>query len=172
MSETVVCFFRTNERPHGAFSQWARAPFELRGTTYVSAEQCMMKAKAELFGDSVAEAAIMATQDPQEIKRLGRHVRGFIDTQWRARAVAVVVEANLAKFQQNAAMGDVLCATHPHILAEASPHDRIWGIGLSSQDPRARQREQWRGLNLLGEALMRVRETLREERERIPPTCM
>lgn len=167
--DTVICFFRTNERPHGTFSQWTRAPFELHGTTYVSAEQRMMRAKAELFGDSVTEAAIMATQDPHKIKRLGRQVRGFIDTQWRARAVDIVVEANLAKFRQNTTMGNVLCATHPHILAEASPHDRIWGIGLSAQDPRARQPVQWRGLNLLGEALMRVRETLREEREQVPP---
>ena len=168
-SDHVILFFRANERPHGVFSQWAPSPFELHGTHYVSAEQRMMKAKADLFGDSVSGAAIMAAQDPREIKRLGRQVRGFIDTQWCARAMTVVVEANLAKFRQNAAMGDALCATHPHILAEASPHDRIWGIGLSAQNPRARCREQWRGTNLLGEALMKVRETLCEERARTPP---
>jgi ribA/ribD-fused uncharacterized protein len=65
-----------------------------------------------------------------------------------------------AKFSQNPRLSEFLLATGNAILVEASPMEWIWGIGLTEEDPRARQPAHWKGLNLLGFALMAARTQL------------
>jgi len=142
-------------------SQWWPARFTLDGATYATAEHYMMAEKARLFGDAEARAAILAAATPAEAKALGRRVRGFEEAAWAARRFAIAVAGNAAKFGQNRELGGWLAATGEAVLVEASPVDRIWGIGLAADDARARDPAAWRGLNLLGFALMRVRGGLR-----------
>lgn len=146
----------------GAFclSQWYPAPFVVRGERYAAAEHFMMAEKARLFGDEETRAEILSTDDPGKAKALGRKVRDFDEARWREFRYAIVVEASLAKFGQNAALGDWLRKTGTKILVEASPRDAIWGIGLGASDPRATDPRAWPGLNLLGFALMEAREGL------------
>ena len=92
---------------------------------------------------------------------MGREVRGFDDARWCEARFEIVVQGNLAKFSQHPALGDYLLSTRDQVLVEASPVDRIWGIGLAADDTKASRPEQWRGLNLLGYALMEVRDRLR-----------
>ena len=66
-------------------------------------------------------------------------------------------EGNRAKFAQHPNLRRFLLDTGNRILVEASPVDKIWGIGLAQDDPRAQNPLQWQGLNLLGFALMKVR---------------
>ena len=143
------------------FSQWYEAPFTVDGATYPTAEHWMMVEKARLFGDGDALARILAAGNPGAAKQYGREVRGFEDGPWYAARWDIVVRGNLAKFGQNAQLGAFLATTGDRVLVEASPVDRIWGIGLAEDDARAQDPERWRGLNLLGFALMEVRGRLR-----------
>ena len=121
----------------------------------------MMASKARLFGDDAALSAILATNDPREQKRLGRHVRLFDPELWRSECEHIVLHGNLAKFSQNEEMHLALIQTGDRRLAEACPHDALWGIGLSAHDPRASSPDSWCGQNLLGQALENAREILR-----------
>lgn len=141
-------------------SQWFPASFEVDGVTYRTAEHAMMAEKARLFGDADALAEILASTSPAEAKAYGRKVRGYDDVAWgRARAEAVV-RGNVAKFGQNAELGRFLEGTGSRVLVEASPRDRIWGIGMGASNPDAPIPSRWRGRNLLGFALMEARARL------------
>ncbi len=142
------------------FSQWFDAGFEIDGIHYPTAEHYMMAGKALLFDDQQTHGRILKATTPADVKQLGREVRGFDDTQWQAARFDIVVRGNLAKFSQHQALGEYLLSTRDQVLVEASPVDRIWGIGLAADDAKASRPEQWRGLNLLGYALMEVRDRL------------
>jgi ribA/ribD-fused uncharacterized protein len=131
------------------FSQW-----------YATAEHWMMAEKARLFGDAEVLAQILKTGDPREAKALGRKVSDFNDSVWNKNARSLVTEGNVAKFSQNEDLRNFLISTGDSVLVEASPYDRIWGIGLKSDDERAQHPKSWQGQNLLGFALMDVREQL------------
>ena len=145
------------------FSQWYPAPFEIDGIVYPTAEHFMMAEKARLFDDPRALAQVLAAATPNEAKSLGRRVAGYDDARWTARRFDAVVEGNLAKFAQSNKLRAFLLATAPAVLVEASPVDAIWGIGMAADDPRAADPLRWEGLNLLGFALMAVRDRLAVE---------
>lgn len=144
----------------GPFSQWHRTSFAVDGFQYVTAEQFMMAMKARHFGDKDAERKIMATADPKVQKVIGRTVRNFDPKIWSEVSRDYVFKGNFAKFSLPS-LRRILLATGAKELVEASPHDTIWGIGLSSKDPRAQDKKQWKGTNWLGETLMKVREALK-----------
>lgn len=142
-------------------SQWYPAPFEVDGVRFETAEHFMMWGKAQLFGDQGAAARILAAGHPKRAKDLGRTITGFDEAKWVAARMAIVTAGNVEKFRQNPDLLAFLLGTGERVLVEASPMDRVWGIGLAADDERAQDPAQWRGLNLLGEALMAARETLR-----------
>ncbi len=142
------------------FSQWWPAPFAVEGKRYATAEHWMMVSKARLFGDQEAAARIGEANSPNKAKELGRQVKGFDGVAWDAEKYAVVLAGSMAKFGQNAALGKFLLETTDKIIVEASPVDRIWGIGLSADDKAAANPLRWRGQNLLGFALMETRDRL------------
>jgi len=144
------------------FSQWYEAPFIVDRVHYPTAEHYMMAGKARLFSDASAEEAVLAASDPGKAKALGRTVRNYDDNAWCAHRFQIVVDGNYAKFSQNAALHDYLLKTGNKVLVEASPVDAIWGIGLSRDDDAALQPSTWQGLNLLGFALMEVRNRLKK----------
>lgn len=141
-------------------SQWQHAPFVHGGLGFTHAEQFMMHAKAVLFGDRSAAERILAAPTPAEHQQIGRTIQGFDESVWVQFREGIVFTGNLARFRQNADQRELLFATRGTTLVEASPFDRIWGIGLAAGDPRALDRSQWLGLNLLGEILTQVREAL------------
>lgn len=121
----------------------------------------MMAEKARIFDDPKACEEIMASYNPMDMKKLGRRVRNFNSYVWDLNCVDVVRMANLAKFSQNLKLKAFLLSTDDKILVEASPYDKIWGIGLSADDPDAIIPSRWPGENRLGFVLMEVREALR-----------
>lgn len=141
-------------------SQWYQCNFSVNGVKYRCAEQYMMAEKARTFGDTDTLKQIMQAKYPREQKALGRKVHGFNESKWSSVCREVVYQGNLAKFSQNFDLKKLLLETGERIIAEASPYDKIWGIGLSEDDPRA-LRLPWPGQNLLGQVLMRVRNAVR-----------
>lgn len=139
------------------FSQWWPSPFEIDGVSYASAEHYMMAEKARLFEDEASCQAILRAATPSEAKKLGAQVGGFVEATWLKHRFEIVVRGNQARFTQNPELGEFLRNTGDRVLVEASPLDRIWGIGLAEDDPRCQHPDQWQGLNLLGFALMEVR---------------
>jgi len=143
------------------FSQWYEAAFELDKIKYSTAEHYMMAEKARLFNDSEILSKILAASHPGEAKKLGRAIANFKKEIWFKHRLPIVVRGNLGKFGQNEALKEFLMNTGERILVEASPRDRIWGIGMERNNTHAADPQQWRGQNLLGFALMEVRNILR-----------
>jgi ribA/ribD-fused uncharacterized protein len=155
--DTMYTFFFTEASP---FSQWYPCTFAAGGNAFRCAEQYMMHGKALLFGDHAVAAELLAASHPREHKALGRKVKGFDDVVWRREREAIVHAGNHAKFTQNPELLELLLATQGTTLVEASPYDKIWGIGLAASDPRAQDAAQWKGQNLLGKILTALRDEL------------
>ena len=143
----------------GPFSQWFMAEMEENGLVFNCCEQYMMYRKALLFGDSLTAAKILGSCDPAEQKRLGRTVRNFDNRIWDQHKKEIVFRGNMLKFSQNEELKQYLLSTGNRTLVEANKHDRIWGIGMYSDDRQLLRTELW-GKNLLGKILMEVREEL------------
>ncbi len=147
----------------GPFSQWYPSLFEIDGVGYNCAEQWMMACKARMFKDKFAEKFIMAADQPWDQKAMGRRVKDFDQEIWEKDARDLVKQGSRAKYDQNPALKRDLMSTGDKLLVEASPTDVIWGIGLAEDDPKARDRDCWRGTNWLGEVLTELREEYKLE---------
>ncbi|MBO7596082.1 MAG: NADAR family protein [Bacteroidales bacterium] len=162
--EDFVFFW--HETPHEpvqktCLSQWYACNFCVSGIKYFTTEQYMMASKALMFNDLDIYQKIFQAKTPQEFKKLGKLVKNYDDTVWNLHKDRIVIEGNYAKFSQNPALKNFLLSTGNKILAEASPYDKIWGIGLEESDDRVLDPAQWQGENHLGFALMKVRDMLR-----------
>ncbi|MBO5524148.1 MAG: NADAR family protein [Roseburia sp.] len=156
-----MIFFHNPEEENGYLSNWFMSQFEVDGVKFSSMEQYMMYKKAQLFQDDERMSGIMATCDVAEIKSLGRKVQGFDDDIWNENKYRIVKEGIKQKFVQNEELLEKLLSTGDEILAECAVRDTIWGIGLSMGDNRRTDKKQWKGKNLLGKALMEVRDELK-----------
>ena len=157
-------FFRSN----AYFSNWYPADFVVDGIKYWCTEQYMMAKKAELFGDITIQNQIMNCHSQRDIKALGRKIRGFNDSVWFKHRERIVFEGNYAKFTQNSMLLSYIKGQKGKILVEASPYDKIWGIGIEClSDGSNRQYIEnpfnWKGTNLLGFVLMDVRDRIISE---------
>ncbi|MBG0852161.1 NADAR family protein [Streptomyces spinoverrucosus] len=159
-------FWGHRPRPDGrigasCLSQWWPSPFTVDGVEYATAEHWMMAGKARLFDDAEAERRALAAEHPAQAKKAGRLVRGFDQAVWERERFGIVAEGSFHKFAAHADLREFLLDTEERVLVEASPVDPVWGIGLAADDEAAGDPERWRGLNLLGFALMGARERLR-----------
>ncbi|EIP0772456.1 NADAR family protein [Listeria monocytogenes] len=142
------------------FSQWWICSFKVDGVEYNCAEQFMMAEKAKLFNDMEMREKILAAKHPKQAKDFGRLIRGFQEDIWLKNRFNIVMRANQAKFSQNEELKKFLMQTKKWILVEASPVDKIWGIGMAADNKNVENPLYWKGLNLLGFALMAVRDEL------------
>lgn len=145
----------------GCFSQWWPSPVTVDGETWPSAEHWMMASKARLFGDDAGLAAVRAARSPGAAKAAGAAVRGFDEATWERERYGIVLTGTLAKFGRHPDLAGVLLRTGDQVIVEASPVDRVWGVGLAADHPDVARPSRWRGLNLLGFALMDARDALR-----------
>ncbi len=175
------------------FSQWHPSPFKYKDKQFISAEQFMMYSKAKLFGDDVVADKIMHLNNAllskdlisgnieaggiindkenfkvwskiqKKFKDLGKEVKGFDEEIWKQKRVPIVTVGSREKFEQNPKLKEKLLATGNKTLVEASVFDKIWGIGLEKHRPEAQDRNQWKGLNLLGEILTNVKKKMQQE---------
>lgn len=145
-------------------SQWYYAPFTYAGVTFDTCEHWMMYQKALLFEDTYSANRVLQAKTPKEAKRIGRQVKSFNPRVWDSHKKEIVYKGNLYKFGTNPQLKAFITSFDDNVtFVEASPYDRIWGIGLTEFDPRAKSRDTWHGQNLLGEALTKVAKDLREE---------
>lgn len=155
MNESKFVFFYG-----GIFSQWYKVKFSDDIHEFNCAEQYMMFKKAELFHDEKMAKRILKAKEPRLQKSLGREIRHFDKTLWRKKCENIVYNGNKLKFTQNKFLYDKLLETKGKILVEASPSDKIWGIGRSLYDPLRLDQKTWNGENLLGFTLTKLRKDL------------
>ena len=158
----MICFHNPEEE-NGYLSNWFLSEFTVGDITFSSMEQYMMYEKAALFKDQTTAEKILQTDDVAEIKALGRTVQNFDDKVWTKEREGIVYRGVSEKFRQNPELAENLDRTGEDIIAECAVKDRIWGIGLSMKDENRFFIDKWRGQNLLGNILMRVREDIRHQ---------
>lgn len=146
-------------------SQWWPSNFQIEEITFKTAEHFMMAEKAKLFGDMESYDKILACDKPGDAKKLGRQVKKFNNSQWTHYRYDAVLKGSMNKFTQQKDLKEFLLNTGDLILVEASPIDKIWGIGLREDDLNARNPHKWLGLNLLGFALMETRDFLMNSKD-------
>ena len=156
----IICFHNPSE-DYGFLSNWYLSDFQIDGITFTSMEQYMMYKKAVCFKDENIANQILAEKNVVKIKELGRLVSGYDEHIWNGVRQIIIYEGLLAKFSQNEFLKGRLLDTKNSILAECAVKDRIWGIGLSLTDPKRLIPSEWKGQNLLGYALMMVRDRLK-----------
>lgn len=166
--DDFIYFWKHDDDPgkvsKACFSQWYPSYFVVDGVAYNCAEQYMMAEKALFFGDIEIWKKIISSTDPDKIKKLGREVKNFDAGLWDKASEEVVLKGNLHKFGQNKELLDLLLETGKKTLAEASPYDKIWGIGMNEATAkRYGYPHVWKGENKLGFILMEVRDILRND---------
>ena len=162
MKEEYYFFYETKH----PFSQWKKSEFQIDGLTLNSAEQYMMYRKAKLFDDNKIVDKIMASNNVREQKSLGREVKNFDLEIWTRNAIDIVYKGNKAKFEQNIDYLELLLSTKGKTLVEASPTDKVWGIGLTADDTDANNILKWKGTNWLGIVLTELRQEFLENNYR------
>lgn len=148
------------------YSQWHSQPrliTDENGVFYSSAEQFMMAHKALVFGDNEIYKKIMNVNSPRQVKALGRQIKGFTDEEWNKHKIKIVAQGNYLKFSQNENLKQQMIKDKDLILVEASPVDKIWGIGLHFEDDDVLDETKWRGQNLLGVCLTIARDQIIKE---------
>lgn len=156
----VVTFYHEYEK-NGYLSNWHESPFEFRGITFPTGEHWMMWHKAHLFRDRETADRILEATSLDEVKKLGRQVKPYVDSAWEEARVPVMRVGLRHKFAQNERLANELLSTGSTVLAEAAPKDRTWGVGIAKGDPKLDDPLNWHGRNLLGITLMNVRSDLR-----------
>lgn len=155
----IICFHNPNEE-NGYLSNWYLSDFSVDGIEFTSMEKFMMYRKAICFGNEAIAKEILASKDVAYIKKLGRLVANYNENIWNGLRQLIVYEGLRAKFTQNYFLKQKLLDTQDAMLAECAVKDRIWGIGLSVNDPMRFDINAWKGKNLLGYSLMMVRDNL------------
>ncbi|MGH1482020.1 MAG: NADAR family protein [Geminicoccales bacterium] len=160
-------FFWGHTQSHGVvsktcLSQWYDAAFTSQEDVYQTVEHFMMAEKARLFGDIEKVGRILAAETPRKAKAIGREIQNFDEVVWDQHKFEIVVRGNLEKFSQHHELKEYLLNTDHHILVEASPVDKVWGVGLAADNPLIQNPRTWKGQNLLGFALMEVRRNLKK----------
>jgi len=145
------------------FSQWWESEFTVNNEIYKTAEHWMMAEKARIFKDEEAKKKILVVHSPHGAKKLGRQVKNFDPVIWNEHKFDIVVKGNYHKFSQHEDLRIFLLNTKNRVLVEASPRDQIWGIGMSEKNEKTHNPNLWRGQNLLGFALMEVRDRLNKK---------
>ena len=158
---TLAIFFWHEYEQNGYLSNWYERPFEIDGFRYLHVEQYIMAQKAKLFGDTERYTQILRATSPRECKALGKLVTPYEDEVWAYFRAEVLKKGLLAKFSQNGDLLQQLLSTEDELLAEASPKDKIFGIGMDAATAAKFSPNAWSGQNLLGKTLMDLRRMLR-----------
>ncbi|MBO5521554.1 MAG: DUF1768 domain-containing protein [Eubacterium sp.] len=154
-------FFWNDDEENGVFSNWYHSPFVVDDFVYQHVEQYMMAQKAKVFHDAATFTKILKTDKPGKCKKLGRKVTPFDSGKWDAVRYEIVKAGNRAKYEQNPELKEALLKTGNSLLAEASPKDTIWGIGLDREAAIQTDPQNWPGQNLMGKILTELREEFR-----------
>jgi len=147
------------------FSNWGPSKFRYKGQNFENSEQAFMWEKARVFEDYEIANKILLVDNPSLIKKLGRKVKNFDPAVWDRKSYDIMYEVNMSKYLQNPELKKILLSTGDKTIVEASPYDKVWGVGLHWNDDKILDESNWDGLNLLGKVLVEVRDMINEGME-------
>lgn len=156
-------YFHLPEEPHGFLSNWYPSRFTLDGVQFTCAEQYIMYRKCLTFGDTESAEKILGTTDPAQHQAIAQQATGYNNTVWNGLRQVILMRALTAKFTQDEELRGALMCTGEDYLVECAHKDKIWACGEGLNDEERRDIDQWSGKNILGFALMEVRNMLRME---------
>ena len=146
----------------GPFSNFApiEGGIEFDGFRFPTSEHVFMYIKAKMFRDDEIAEQIKNAPDPKTAKNLGRKVREFNEKVWEQRRINAMKTAVQHKFDASPEFRNELLKEkyRNKTFVEASPYDCVWGIGMPMEDPNVNNEHEWRGLNLLGNILTKLRD--------------
>ena len=149
----------------GSFlSNWipSNLHIEYDGKIFTNSEQLYMYFKAIHFKDfEMAKDIVEFGSNPREAKDMGRKVMHYNDEEWSHVRETAMYLAVFHKFESDEELKAKLLATGDKILVEGTPFDPIWGVMIKWDDDRILDEKNWKGQNLLGKVLMKVREELK-----------
>lgn len=154
ITDTHIYFFG------GIFSNFFFTPITYKGYRFPTTEHAFMWEKANRFGQIDIAQKIKEIPHPRGAKALGREIPNFNKEFWDNISYDIMLEVNMIKWRK---FISVLQLTEDKVLVEASPYDKIWGVGLSEKDPRILDDSQWKGENLLGKVIMECRNNYKKE---------
>lgn len=157
----MICF-HDPDKEYGFLSNWYMSDFIEDGRLYTSVEQYLMYGKAVVFKDEEMQQAILATHDVAKVKQYGRQVKGYNETVWNGLRQLVLYRGLWMKFSQNEELKQLLIDTGNDMLVECARTDKIFACGISIKDPMRFDMSKWTGKNLLGFALMDLRDQLKK----------
>lgn len=144
----------------GCFSNFFPCQFWLEGKLWTTSEKYFMWKKAVTFGDNETAEKILKLDSPREIKKLGREVKNFTPDIWDKIKEDIMYAGVNAKFTQCAECNECIKRFKEQKFVEGSPDDTIWGVGIHYRDENVFDESKWRGENLLGKILNRVRDEI------------
>ena len=159
----IIAVYSKNRNGYEDFSNFAKTPFRMKekesGKTiqFSCNEQFIMYSKAKLFNDKVAAESILNETNPLQMKRYGRTVENFDEKVWQEH------NERILKFIQNPHLLNKLLNTKGATIVEANPYDQTYGVGIAAFDPNIQDPSKWRGKNLMGKALMAVRDYIYDQ---------
>ncbi len=159
--EVDAVFFHLPDEPYGYLSNWYLSPFDLDGIHFSSVEQYIMYRKCMIFGDEESAKEILSTDDTATQQAIGRKSTGYIDSVWAGMRQMIVLRGLIAKFNQNEDLKQKLLNTGDAYLVECAGSDKVWACGIRLNDEQRFDTASWHGSNILGFALMEVREMLK-----------
>lgn len=147
--ENDTVYFYGSSEP---FSNWYKCDFKIGNVTFNCSEQALMYSKALYFKDTETAEKILKTKNQREQKELGRQVSNYEDTAWSNVRQNIMTEILNHKF--NSEKLKYLKTKYKGFkFVEASPYDRIWGVGLDQNDDKILDEKNWLGQNLLGQCI-------------------
>ena len=153
-TDEIVAFFGE----HSPLSNFHQCQIKYDGYTYSSVEQILQSEKADLYDADEEHAKILHTDNPSEIKQIGKSIP-YVEQQWSRESKEIVKKACWHKFSQQEQLRKYLLNTKDCLLVEASP-DTVWGSGIHLRNEDCLNPNVWRGDNQLGKILMEVRDML------------
>ena len=161
----VTCYFGELN----PLSNFDPAKISHEGHIYHSSEQLIQHKKAQLFGDEIAEAQILATSTALECKVEAKNIRNYEKQTWEESARILCYDGIKVKFVQNPWLKNLLLSTNNDTLGEAT-YDKFWGTGIPIHHRDCTDRTQWHSNGIMGEMLMEIRTELRPTETLLPNT--
>jgi ribA/ribD-fused uncharacterized protein len=142
------------------FSNFHPVKINYKGKEFLTTEHAFMWEKANFFEDQEIADKILEVKHPREAKKLGRQIEAFDATRWSEVCYKIMLDVNRPKWSDNSRLTELLLSTGKRVMVEASPYDKVWGIGMKQDDAGVDDESNWQGQNLLGKVLDELREEL------------